>query len=57
MLPCGQVSELMTMSVAAIPPVVLVRELVDTLRNCNHQVSTRDLASNPETFHSTGIWQ
>lgn len=31
----------MTMAVTAVPPVVHVRELVDTLRNCNHQVRER----------------
>lgn len=32
------VSELMTTSMIALPPVVPVRRLVDTLRMCNHQV-------------------
>ena len=34
------VSELMTTSMIALPPVVPVRRLVDTLRMCNHQVGT-----------------
>lgn len=38
MLCVAQVSELMTMAVTAVPPVVPVRQLVDTLRKCNHQV-------------------
>ena len=33
-----QVSELMTVAVVALPPVVRVRDLVDTLRSCTHQV-------------------
>jgi hypothetical protein len=33
-----QVSELMTMAVVAVPPIVKVRDLVDTLRSCTHQV-------------------
>ena len=32
------VSELMTTSLIALPPVVPVRRLVDTLRMCSHQV-------------------
>ena len=33
------VSELMTTSMIALPPVVPVRRLVNTLRMCNHQVA------------------
>ena len=33
-----QVSELMTVAVVALPPIVKVRDLVDTLRSCTHQV-------------------
>ncbi len=33
-----QVSELMTVAVVALPPIVRVRDLVDTLRSCTHQV-------------------
>ena len=36
-LSCSQVSELMTVAVVALPPIVKVRDLVDTLRSCTHQ--------------------
>ena len=43
------VSELMTTSLIALPPVVPVRRLVDTLRMCNHQVGTC-LPARPPAF-------
>ena len=41
------VSELMTTSLIALPPVVPVRRLVDTLRMCNHQVGACPPAQPP----------
>lgn len=40
----------MTTSLIALPPVVPVRRLVDTLRMCNHQVGVRD-------FRMGWLWQ
>lgn len=46
------VSELMTTSMIALPPVVPVRRLVDTLRMCNHQVCCFTVAGTASTSSS-----
>jgi hypothetical protein len=48
-------SELMTTSLIALPPVVPVRRLIDTLRMCNHQVRGSTSAVLMQCQCGTGI--